>query len=443
MEYVQMTLNEWVEIKQKLRQELIGVKRSFVRIGYMLRQIDDQKGYVQDGYKSIAEFAQKELGLHPSTTTRFMEINREYSIDGYSERLREEYEDLSRSQLEEMLKLPEEDRAMIEPAASRESIRDLKRFNAAQPEQPVTDCHQMDGEGRQADKINNLIESFFHDNPKELNTLFSPPEIKGLTEEYVHEAIEIINPGGNRSYRKGAFFVMMYENKIMIKQFGSTPQELSWAEFLQRTWDIFGEAAAGAKTWDNYFGHAESEEDKEEIPETAGKPVNTECEKERSGEGDAGNHTECGEAETPDKDTQGDIHEDGEGTVEATEERGNTSESDENAPQPEAGEKFEIAPAQKSAPEPANTEREANFEEPENTKKPDMNPPEVIEKQKTRREYLDGLTNEGMAEEIVKRIKELREARRLDEILLQGSWEKWMKESVDYLGRTMEEEAEQ
>ena len=68
MEYVQMTLNEWVEIKQKLRQELIGVKRSFVRIGYMLRQIDDQKGYVQDGYKSIAEFAQKELGLHPSQT---------------------------------------------------------------------------------------------------------------------------------------------------------------------------------------------------------------------------------------------------------------------------------------------------------------------------------------------------------------------------------------
>ena len=50
MEYVQMTLNEWVEIKQKLRQELIGVKRSFVRIGYMLRQIDDQKGYEQDGY---------------------------------------------------------------------------------------------------------------------------------------------------------------------------------------------------------------------------------------------------------------------------------------------------------------------------------------------------------------------------------------------------------
>lgn len=440
MEYVQMTLNEWVEIKQKLRQELIGVKRSFVRIGYILRQIDDQKGYVQDGYKSIAEFAQKELGLHPSTTTRFMEINREYSIDGYSERLREEYEELSRSQLEEMLKLPEEDRAMIEPAASRESIRDLKRFNAAQPEQSVTDCHQLDGEGQQADKLTDLIESFFHDHREELNALFSLPDLEGLTEEYIREAVEIINPSGNRSYRKGTFFAMMYENKIMIKQFGSTPQELSWAEFLQRTWDIFGEAAAGAKTWDNYFGHAESAEDKEEIPETTEKPVNAECgaqgeeERGKQEEKETGNGVECGGAEAHDAGTEGDAH---------TEEHGNTPGQGENTVQPEAGEKSEIAPAQKSAPEPVITEREANFEGAENAEKPDMNPPEVIDAGKSRREYLDSLTDEGIAEEIVKKIKEMREARRLDEILKQRSWTAWLKESVDYLGRTIEEEAEQ
>ena len=90
-----------------------------------------------------------------------------------------------------------------------------------------------------------------------------------------------------------------------------------------------------------------------------------------------------------------------------------------------------------------NTEGGANFEEPENTKKPDMNPPEVIDAGKPRREYLDSLTDEGIAEEMVKKIKEMREARRLDEILKQSSWTAWLKESVDYLGRTMEEEAEQ
>ena len=108
MEYTQMTLTEWVDMKQKLRQELLGVKQSFVRIGYVLRKIDDQKLYEQDGYKSVAEFAKAEYGLEGSTVSRFMAINREYSIDGYSERLRSEYLDLGRSQLEEMLKQEED-----------------------------------------------------------------------------------------------------------------------------------------------------------------------------------------------------------------------------------------------------------------------------------------------------------------------------------------------
>lgn len=51
MEYVQMTLDDWVQMKQKLKQELLGVKQSFVRIGYALRQIDDQKLYEQDKRK--------------------------------------------------------------------------------------------------------------------------------------------------------------------------------------------------------------------------------------------------------------------------------------------------------------------------------------------------------------------------------------------------------
>ena len=181
MEYVQMTLNDWLEIKQKLRQELLSVKQSFVRIGYMLRKVEEQKGYEQDGYKSIAEFAQKELGLHPSTTTRFMEINREYSIDGYSERLRPEYLDLSRSQLEEMLKLPDEDRQMIQPDASREGIRELKRFNNAVPETG-------------ANTIKELVESFFHDNKEILNAVFA--------EEFTTKQFsELVNPSGNRSYK--------------------------------------------------------------------------------------------------------------------------------------------------------------------------------------------------------------------------------------------------
>ena len=90
-----------------------------------------------------------------------MSINKEYSIDGYSERLRPEYAELGRSQLEEMLKLPDSDRQMIQPETSREDIRELKRFNKIEPAAGV------------ADDIKQVIEKFYHDNPNILNTVFS------------------------------------------------------------------------------------------------------------------------------------------------------------------------------------------------------------------------------------------------------------------------------
>lgn len=255
MEYVQMTLNDWVQMKQKLKQELLGVKQSFVRIGYALRKIEDQRLYEQDGYKSIAEFAKAEYGLEPSTTSRFMSINREYSVDGYSETLRPEFADLGRSQLEEMLKLPDSDRQMIQPETSREDIRELKRFNKAEPAAGV------------ADDIHQLVEKFYKDNPDILNEVFSEPEFE---EQTIKRFAEIVNPGGNRSYKKGLFFLMMYESRVAVKKFGDTPQDMTWWQFYLITMDIFGQAAAGPKTWQKYFGGEDSEETENE-PEENGE----------------------------------------------------------------------------------------------------------------------------------------------------------------------------
>ena len=88
MEYVQMTLNDWVEIKQKLKRELLGIKQSFVRIGFVLRQIDDQKLYERDGYKSIADFAKQEYGLEPVSYTH-LDV---YKRQGYTEPTKEDLE---------------------------------------------------------------------------------------------------------------------------------------------------------------------------------------------------------------------------------------------------------------------------------------------------------------------------------------------------------------
>lgn len=268
MEYTQITLTDWLELKNALKQDILsakdkinGLKKDFVRIGYRLRQIEDGKLYENDGYMSIAEFAKAECGLSGSDITRFMQINERYSVNGYSEELRPEFLEYGQSKLAAMLALPDGDLQMIEPEASRESIRELGRFNKTEPVQGV------------ADDIRKLIEKFFEKHPDMLNEVFSEPadgqcDIKKLA--------EVVNPGGNKSFHSGMYFMMMYEDKVVIKKFGETPQDMTWEEFFGITQSVFAEAAAGPKTWQRYFeGENEEKQMAEEIAPAQVDRVNT------------------------------------------------------------------------------------------------------------------------------------------------------------------------
>lgn len=426
MEYVQMTLNDWIEIKQKLKQELLGVKQSFVRIGYALRQIDDQKLYERDGYKSVAEFAKAEYGLEASTTSRFMSINREYSIDGYSERFRPEYADLGRSQLEEMLKLPDSDRQMIQPEASREDIRELKRFNKTEPE------------AGEADDLHQLVEKFYQDNSEVLNAVFS--EAAGFDEATIGKFTEIVNPGGNRSYKKGLYFLMMYENRVSVKKFGGTPKDMTWWEFYQMTLDIFEASAAGSKTWQNYFGTEEDVADqpqKEDVPEEHPEPINekTETESEESlqtEEGAESNGTDI-EAEQPEDETTGE--EKGTGAYE--------EDADETIePAGEESQREEIAPAQKEPKIQENQCLEASVPEGNDDEKEPIKEgiPEVEvvnEKYETRREHMSNLTIQELAHYLTGELGKYH----LEEIAIttETRIHDWLSEKVDRYGERVEE----
>ena len=271
MEYVQMTLDDWVNMKNELKQDIMsakdkinGLKKDFVRIGFKLRQIEDGKLYEKDGYKSTAEFAKAECELSGSDVTRFIQINKRYSVDGYSKELRPEFLKYGKSKLADMLALPDTDLQMIEPVASREAIRELGRFNKAEPAAGV------------ADDIHQLIEKFYQDNPDILNKVFSESDM--LEEQKIKRFVEIVNPVSNRSYKKGLFFLMMYENRVMIKKFGDNPQDMTWREFYQITMDIFEGAAAGPKTWQRYFEGEWHMEMEQTIPETVPKEMHKKLE---------------------------------------------------------------------------------------------------------------------------------------------------------------------
>ncbi|MBU5416515.1 hypothetical protein [Anaerobutyricum soehngenii] len=250
MEYKQMTLAEWLDIKQKLKQnissakdKLNGLKKDFVRIGYLLRKIDDNELYKQDGYKSIAEFAKAECGLSPSDTTRFTQINKKYSIGGNSEELRPEFLEYGQSKLAAMLALPDADLNMITPQTSREDIRELNRFNKSDPEQGADD------------DIDQLIRDFYISQELVRKAVTVKDDPKALR--------ELIAPGGSRSFRKGKWFIMFHENKINIKEYAGIVKEISWEEFTATTAKVLEkyELEYISKKQEETDGHRENRED--------------------------------------------------------------------------------------------------------------------------------------------------------------------------------------
>lgn len=325
MEYKQITLTEWLDIKQKLKQnissakdKLNGLKKDFVRIGYLLRKIDDNELYKQDGYKSIAEFAKAECGLSPSDTTRFIQINKKYSIGGNSEELRPEFLEYGQSKLAAMLALPDADLNMITPQTSREDIRELNRFNKSDPEQ-----------GAEND-IEQLIRDFYVSQELVRKAVTVKDDPKALR--------ELIAPSGSRSFRKGIWFILFHENKINIKKYSGVAKEISWEEF----------AAITAKILEKY-----------EPEEEAAGEENTDGFKENS----EGNKQDRVGSRRDDTETGGDIRKTEESTSELTQSE-TEHETDNNTPEesrekdmgytekPEREENTEkevIAPAQKSS----------------------------------------------------------------------------------------------
>lgn len=217
-EYTQLTLDDWLEMKENLKRDLIGVQESFVRIGYTLRTIEEQELYKRDGYETITEFAKAEYGLSASTISRFININRKFSVAGYSDRLRPEFAQIGSSKLSEMLSLPDSDLEMVRPELPKEDIRELKRFNKAEPEP------------EKADSLEKLVLKFLETNRETAKEL---EESEAYAAGEVEKMAEIVNPSGTKTFRMGLFFLAMYESDIQIKQFGQAPRKMSWAEFFQ------------------------------------------------------------------------------------------------------------------------------------------------------------------------------------------------------------------
>ena len=108
-----------------IRENVQGAAKSFIAIGYYLKHIRDRKLYLEGNYADIWECAQAEFGLSQSAASRYMSMNDTFSVNGDTPMLDEKYNDFNKSQLQEMLSLPEEKRETVNPQQTVSEIRGL------------------------------------------------------------------------------------------------------------------------------------------------------------------------------------------------------------------------------------------------------------------------------------------------------------------------------
>lgn len=283
MEYVQLTLDDYIKSKTEIRENLGGIVKSFVRIGWQLTRIDRSKAYEMDGYKSIAEFAKAEYDMNPTGVSRFMSVYETYSVDGDTPELKEQYKDFKFSQLTEMLQLEEEDREIFRPETKREDIREFKAFEKENRNNPEDLLNWKDAKTSE-EKLKATVLEFFREKTGMLDEVLSSEAYRSGD---IRELAELVNPSGGMSYRKGTVFLMFYGpgEQIVVKIFGEEPQKITWEEFFSVMQEIFGEAAAGSRTYENFFGPGDdqgtSEESEEKgLDEERGQKEAEDCEED-------------------------------------------------------------------------------------------------------------------------------------------------------------------
>lgn len=269
----QITLNEWMEWKEDIRNKLQETAENFVYIGYRLKQIRDSG--MLDGAADIFEFAQREYGLGKSTTSRFIAINEKYSEGGNSLELREEFRGFSSSKLSEMLTLPDNECQLITERTTIKEIRELKNFSKEQVQQD-----DMEKEEVVYTPLQKCIIDFFKE-PQKAEMLNKVMENLVLPFPRFKEAAELMNPSGQSSHKKGIIFLFMYDYSTGVKYKDLTlpePVSMSWNEFLEKVYDIYcGYECIDKTVHEAFYGKVEEEKEPEKVVEIEEqKPQETE-----------------------------------------------------------------------------------------------------------------------------------------------------------------------
>ncbi len=134
MEQLTIQLNNMEDVKKEIDACQRRAMTNVVELGYILRKADDAQLFKELGYQNIFEFGEQEYGWSKDQTSRFMNINRQFSEGGYSTVLKEEYQGYGRAKLTEILTIPEEIRSELSPEMKRDELRQIGKEKKAADE---------------------------------------------------------------------------------------------------------------------------------------------------------------------------------------------------------------------------------------------------------------------------------------------------------------------
>ena len=445
------TYRNYEEYKSTVDKVLNKTVEDFVLIGYLLKKGRDTDILKGSGYANVNEFAEAEYHLDASQVSRFIRINDKFAVDGYSDRLKEEYRGYGYAKLSIMLMLPDALNEELSPAFSKTEIQTVKE--EVEAEAKVTDIEViLEGEKEEQKELNNLekgLHQLFLEDPKLFRRLYEQekeaPDIRTVQEN--------LAPDGEKVYSvrvQGYGRIMMLlndseETVTVFKVRNNEKEYYSWNDVKRYVDGMITEKPA-KEQWEILYGGAFPEQ-KEEFasvqPKKRKEPkvqkakvqVEKKAEKETPNEPEAQKQPREKAQKEAGKEAPEEVPE----KVQEKE-----LEKPEIAPvQPEKpqAEKEEKNPGPETGADLVNTKAEADSDQIEGQTElvkdfpqfcPDsMNPPEPMSR--SRKEYLDGLSVEQAAGYLAERMRSLPHFR----MNFKDFWEKWLSEDVDESGEGM------
>lgn len=131
-------LNGTMGVTQKIKNAMEETAKQFVYIGFLLWEVKEYKYYYENGYDSVYEYAEAELGFKRSSTKNFIAICETFCRRSGQFRetptmfLADNWNQFKYSQLTEMLSMSAEKRKQATPDMTIKQLRELKK----EPEEP-------------------------------------------------------------------------------------------------------------------------------------------------------------------------------------------------------------------------------------------------------------------------------------------------------------------